>query len=655
MDDSDTLLACLQSAREAQAEDHPTRVRAALESLVLDPKLDALLQDLGSDRSKVMDLLSVLEGTPKCSRLARRLRKRVEGVRAGRTPGVSVASVMDLDVAPGVCLPPGASMEDGWLAVSVDLVYAGGLSVRARFQDVDGARQHLEVCFSTATGPRSAVLSRVDIAKSQALIERLSPLGAAVHEGNAKGISAFLIEQDTLNGTDIPTSSCAYEMGWQRDGSFQWGSTTIRAREPGDDDEEDTMLFAENGYQPLARGYAARGSFQGWCDDVWSTCTDFPIPTLLIYSSLASVLLHKLEVVPPFFVEVQGTTTSGKTTSLRPAVSLWGRPDGSGLLFNWNSTRNFVADVTAFCRDVPIFVDETKQARRPSEVIDLVYDVSSGRSRGRAAKRGVRETRALRTIVHITGESSILSITNSGGAFARLVSFSDKPFDLPVEEGRATTQALTRACFCHYGHVGPAFVRHLLTEPGLMDSVPTRFAVAAAELSAGLGAVAGRLASSAAVLRVAADIFHEGLGLPQPRVDPWPTLRAALEATDSTEDRIAEALDVALTWASTCGDRFLLAHASAEPFPPGGWDGKRAIGMAGDVAFVKEKLVERLKERGFDHATVFREWKRRGWTDCYPKKRFKRLRFGSAGKVRCIVVRGEAIRDLAPDENASDL
>jgi len=148
------------------------------------------------------------------------------------------------------------------------------------------------------------------------------------------------------------------------------------------------------GEAALYRAYASRrGTFQGWLEAARVVADEgLLIPQVALLAALVPPLQRKLQI-PNFILDVHGNTSTGKSTSLRLAASVYGRPrDPDSLLLQWMNTSTAVEQVAAVCGELPVFLDDAQHC--PSEMKrSVIYMIANGRGKGRGGGwGGVRET-----------------------------------------------------------------------------------------------------------------------------------------------------------------------------------------------------------------------------------------------------------------------
>ena len=132
----------------------------------------------------------------------------------------------------------------------------------------------------------------------------------------------------------------------------------------------------------------------------------------------------------------------------------------------------------------------------------------------------------------------------------------------------------------------------------------------------GKSAVESRLGEPAALLDAAAHIAHEELGIPRPKCDPWPVLRAAIAAGAADADQPLLAYRDLLTWAAANRTRFYGSHEmdrqGNDMVPVAGWAGTWAKG-ASVLSVRPDVFRELMRKWGHDPTEVLTRWAGRGW------------------------------------------
>lgn len=169
-----------------------------------------------------------------------------------------------------------------------------------------------------------------------------------------------------------------------------------------------------------------------------------------------------------------GESSSGKTTTLRAAASVWGRGHAQGFIRTWHATSNGLEAAAALATDTMLALDELGSADA-DEVSDAIYQLSNGGGKSRAQRSGdAQKPKEWRVMFLSSGELPIESKLAQAstkramaGQLARMVDIeadAGKGFGVFDSCGRfetpgALANAITAAASRAYGTAGPAFIR----------------------------------------------------------------------------------------------------------------------------------------------------------------------------------------------------
>lgn len=605
-------------------------LRGLVAAWSLDPERTALLlEQLGVQRGlrgraeKLRRLLT---------RLARQRKAEEARDRAARLTQAGLAEELGCEELPeGLRAPPGWEVrEDGVFRVSEDLetgavrldrVALFPMVVTARLVDLHTGSTQLRLSWPTSGGWVARDLPREEALDPRGLA-RLAAFQAPVSYVTARPLVQFLLEFEHHNRDSLPLRHASAAMGWMpgQPERFLWGERCLEAGSPARPAPAVSLVVDPGGRQ-FAGAWHARGTWEGWLE-VAALARPHPGLWPGLYAALVPPLMRLLPQLHNFILDLAGTTSLGKTTALRFAASAWGLPDerSGGVVGSWGSTRVWIERASGLLGDLPLFLDDTRRARRPEDVARVVYEVCSGGGRGRGAPQGTRPRQGWRTVLLSTGEEPITSFSEEAGTRARTVALWGSPFGGSSADLAKRAQAIEALADLHFGHLGPRLVQLLLDQPALLPRISATWErlVLLRQAQATQSGVGARSAVYRAGLDLAAWLAHEHLGVPRPLVDPDTLLRAALEDGAREADRPAAALASAWSWAVSQQHRFWpnpgSGHGGPEQPPPGGWLGtwERDEGWSW-VGFLKDPLKRHLKERGFSAAAILKQWAERGW------------------------------------------
>jgi hypothetical protein len=489
---------------------------------------------------------------------------------------------------------------------------------------------------------------------------------------NAKNVVAYLHSFEASNLGHMPVARISSHMGWQGQGGedgFLWGQTflspdgkTRTAIDLEDLSEWHAEALAFRGKTPgdeqIAGGYHAAGTLEGWAKAV-STIPSYPKALIIFYASFVPALQLAIGA-PNFTIETVGRTTTGKTTCLKIAASIWGNPDersGDGAIWTWDVTRVFLERCSAIISGMPLILDDTKRVKDPKMVADLLYTVESGRGRGRGNTKSLAQTRTWKTVLLSSGETPASSYTQAGGAKTRILEVRGLPFDGDGETTRLLVDQLNLQVQSNYGHAGPIFVQFLMQNRDRWPEYREKYLKQVSHYAAKAGAAgpeAGRLAQYAAAIDMGAVLAHAALDLPWDYRDPlanglWEAI--VDEATDAAGE-IRAFRDV-FSWANANQEAFVGRHRTdqkGELIPPSGgmagrWDSQEDWEFIG---FHKPILVHILQDMEYEPDAILGHWRERGWLDTDgDRKRFEKKVKLRGEQVRLVVIPREVLTEVA--------
>lgn len=408
----------------------------------------------------------------------------------------------------------------------------------------------------------------------------------------------------------------------------------------------------------MTEGFRAGGTWSGWVDAVRLA---LPYPAVLVglYAALVPPLMAFLPTLPNFIVDFCGETSKGKTTTMRLAASAWGSPEerGAGILYTWDATRVFIERAAALTDYHPLFLDDTKRARRAEDVGKTLYDYASGVGRGRGSPQGIQRTTRAHGVLISTGEAPATSFTNDGGTRARTLCLWGSPFGGTTTDTEAAVRGINAGVLANFGHAGPLVARWLLdtSEAPVLVRGEYDAQVAAWTQLANGNPVASRAAHYVAAMAVARRVLHEVLDVPAPASDPLVVAWDAVVKASVESDRPSDALRDVLSWATGQQHRFwgrLEGETVSDDPPSAGWLGAWARQPTWSyIAVLPTELRAFLEKQKHDAEAVLRSWDDRGWLTREAGHRTSKVAVGQV-KERCYVIKRAAADLVTGDAKA---
>jgi len=478
-------------------------------------------------------------------------------------------------------------------------------------------KKGLELAWKARGKWRRIVADRSAVLDGSKIIAALTDSGFPVYSHNKSDMIRYIAAYIQTNINYIPARDVTEQMGWQRDGGFVYGrhgqiSTGV------------SFVGADAGEQQAAESIAQAGEIETWGHAI-SKIADHPYVMAAIYGSLAAPLLEILKA-PSFAIDLSYQTSSGKTTALRVAASVWGNPDEraqTSMIRSWGGTQIGIERIASIMNGLPLILDDTKRARvyaGKSTATSALYTITNGAADLRGSKAGLRMMRHWRTVLLSTGETRIVDASKDGGTAARALCLWGAPFGGTSSALGGKIELLNSALLDNYGHAGPAFVQWLVAHQSQWDAWRIQVSNLQQDIIRqapdGDHGVVARMAGYLAVLDITSRLAHCALEFDWRLPVFVPALLSAITRGASEADRAKGALEHVVTWAATHRSRFWnIEHASDEP-PlgwAGRWDDDSLAGRCEYLGVTRQILDELLTKAGYDAIAAINLWRDRGW------------------------------------------
>lgn len=176
------------------------------------------------------------------------------------------------------------------------------------------------------------------------------------------------------------------------------------------------------------KAVASTGSLQEWNDYIARYCIGNSRLILAINAAFASMLLKSCGM-PNFGFHFVGNSSSGKTTCLNIAASIFGKPE---YVVTWKATDNALENVAYKHNDALLILDELSEIS-PTKAGEVAYMLGNGQGKKRLDKNcNARETLSWRLIFLSSGEVDLTSHmaensrTSKAGQKVRLLNVPSK-------------------------------------------------------------------------------------------------------------------------------------------------------------------------------------------------------------------------------------
>ncbi|MFZ3193865.1 MAG: DUF927 domain-containing protein [Moraxellaceae bacterium] len=269
----------------------------------------------------------------------------------------------------------------------------------------------------------------------------------------------------TLYLQSYPTTAralCVERLGWCG------GLYVMPDRASGNSDQL-TVFQNPHGLEPA---FSQLGTLQQWRDHVAALATGNSRLGLAVSMAFAAVLAD-LVGEQGGGIHIRGGSSTGKSTALKMACSVWGNPEHYGR--EWRTTDNALEGLAALHNDGLLVLDELNQCD-PRTVGQAVYMLANGQGKARMSKTGSsRPVVQWRVLFLSAGEESLSALmqqagkrTNAGQEirFAEITADAGQGMGMFEQIGMASSpqafsDQIKDAAKRYHGTAGQAFLDHV--------------------------------------------------------------------------------------------------------------------------------------------------------------------------------------------------
>lgn len=269
---------------------------------------------------------------------------------------------------------------------------------------------------------------------------------------------------------------CVERLGWH-------GSVYVTATEAIGEEDEAIVFQNAHAIEPAS---CARGEVEDWTNSVARLAAGNSRLVFALSAAFAGPLLNFAGEDSGGF-HFRGGSSSGKTTALKAAASVWGNPKNYPRL--WRATTNGLEGLAALHNDGLLILDELSQMD-PKEAGDAAYMLANGQGKTRASRVGTARKAAMWAVLFLSaGEESLTALMAKAGHkvnAGQVVRLPDIDADAGVGMGMferlhecATPAdialAIKDAANHHYGAVGDAWLRCIVKDREKLAEVISKY------------------------------------------------------------------------------------------------------------------------------------------------------------------------------------
>ncbi len=527
-----------------------------------------------------------------------------------------------------------------------------------RFKNMIDGTEYLTLIWYKNGVWETETVPRLTIADAQKIVP-LSSKGFPVTSMNARDVVGFLYLLESININNIPQAEITSQIGWvggKGEKGFLFGLKHIPPDGKGDLMNADLKLLDKKPYNPnsiffyssdegdykLAEAFRFKGKYQKWLKII-DIINKNSIIAFFVYSGLAAPLLKLLEQ-PNFIIDISGVTTSGKTTAMKVAASVFGNPNF--LIRTWNNTQVYLERTASKHMGLPLLLDDTKLIKDKDTISKIIYEGTAGQGRGRGTIYGTASIPKWNTVILSTGESSILNLTNKsdGGAHGRVIAICSPPFPDKNVKNMKIIKELDSIISKNYGRAGIKYIRYLLKN---MKQLP-QWKTELAEIKKSYDKkesqnIMNRLHGYFACIHLAAKLFIEAC--PDCELDFENHIdtvyKLVAEDVEKSADAGKSALKDLYEYCVSHQDNFYDKQDSDKHQPSRGWLGV----WEDECAVIPAVLSDILTKNGYEPKAIIRDWNQKGWLIKDKSGDNPKFTIGKE-RTRCYVIKADILSKL---------
>ncbi len=266
---------------------------------------------------------------------------------------------------------------------------------------------------------------------------------------------------------------CVDRLGW-------YGAVYVTPSESIGQDDEITVFQNAHAIEPA---FSVSGTAEEWRDSVGRLAAGNSRLVFAVSVAFAGVLADVVGEDSGGF-HFRGSSSSGKTTALKAAASVWGDPSTYPRL--WRATANGLEGLAALHNDSVLILDELSQID-PKEAGEAAYLLANGQGKARASRTGTaRQSARWRLLFLSAGEESLTALMARAGRKANAgqeIRLADIDADAGAGMGAfevlhdqprpaALALAVKDAAIRYHGAVGLSWLRCIVADrPKLADII----------------------------------------------------------------------------------------------------------------------------------------------------------------------------------------
>lgn len=351
---------------------------------------------------------------------------------------------------------------------------------------------------------------------------------------------------------------------------------------------------------------------------------------MFVSMSLSSALIGYLNVADVAqlntpIAHIYGNSSTGKTTALILAASIWGKPKSdTGLLNSWNATPAKIQTNLSNNNGVLFTLNEFGSVMNKNDLTELVYNIAEGTGRDRMYNKNP-SIDTWNTFVLSCGEASLFDVLDrKKGLYARVLEFPN--IDITVSAKHA--DEIKETANSTYGAIGFAFVNFVADNQKYVVSKYKEHSCRIRNRISTLSSISSRVANYIAVIYLAAEIAQDVLGL---KINCKDVEAMLIEYHEKT-------LIEYPSWVVNHEKLMSYVLANRASFVNSSYiTNAQGYEEKDKILFMEVSFKDICKKLDIDRTTFLEELKAHGVLDCLPDRFYKRkVVNGTSSKFYCV-------------------
>ncbi len=321
--------------------------------------------------------------------------------------------------------------------------------VVGRGKNIDTGEVYLKLAWKDVLGEEHAeIFPQAELYTKKGVLSLLPGKGVEINENRAREFVDYITASVKEFADRLETFTVVERQGWKEHG-FVLGRHHFFPRS---DDEVEVYLLGE---LQILEALHTRGTLDAWLSAAEGLLR-YSRARFKVYASCTAPLLRLLDV-QSFVIDDYGKTSTGKTTTARLAMSIWGDP--RRLEMTANATKVGIERLAgAFC-DLPIFLDETSLIGE-KQLQEIVYMLANETGKVRGSRSGgLQRVERWKTVMFTTGEKPLVAEESFAGMQSRVIELYGGLGEYDPEAVRRFEKGISK----NYGVVAPLLVRKIMS------------------------------------------------------------------------------------------------------------------------------------------------------------------------------------------------